>query len=169
MARDPLATFTLYEDIFMIYKCIISGDLMKNCAAFLVSLFLIPASFAHTVECSTSRGDLQLSEWSKSGGAAPAPGILLSTTKWMYKNAVVYEKNVYQEGRIEEKNDSNISWSFNPEGQVYLVNFSTGYSTHAVFATLIDLKSKDGEIMTGMEVTKLTDWFLCQEDDQMYP
>lgn len=142
---------------------------MKNCAACLVTFFLIPASFAHTLQCSTSRGDLQLSEWSKSGGAAPAPGILLSTTKWMYKNAVVYEKNVYQEGRIEEKNDSNISWSFNPEGQVYLVHVSTGYSNHAVFATIIDLKSTDGEIMTGMEVTKLTDWFLCQEDDQMYP
>jgi hypothetical protein len=142
---------------------------MKYCAALLVSLFLIPVSFARTIECSTSRGDLRLTEWSKSGGAAPAPGMLLSTTKWMYKDALVFEKNVYQTGEIEEKDDSNISWNFKPEGQVYLVNVSNGHSTHAVYATLIDLKSTDGEIMTGMEVTKLTDWFLCQEDDQMFP
>jgi hypothetical protein len=142
---------------------------MTYSAAFLFSFLLIPVCFARTLECSTSRGDLRLSEWSKSGGAAPAPGILLSTTKWMYKDAVVYEENVYQAGEIEEKHDSNISWSFNPEGQVFLVNVSSGYSTHAVYATLIDLMSTDGEIMTGMEVTKLTDWFLCQEDDQMYP
>lgn len=52
--------------------------------------FLVSASaFAGTIECSNPSGTLQYSEWTYSGGAAPAPGMVRSRTTWKYKGETI--------------------------------------------------------------------------------
>jgi hypothetical protein len=100
--------------------------------------------------------------------------MLISFTKWFYKDALVYQNSNYQSCQdlcthVEPDPESNITWEFLAESRVDHENVSTGWSTHSVYSVQISLKSTDGQDMTGIPFSSLKDWFICTEDNQMYP
>ena len=143
--------------------------IMKYTLTLLLLVITFLKAEAFTFDCSDSRGALRLSQWAKSGGAAPYQGMLLSTTKWHYQDVLVFEKSTYHEVELTGTLDSNIEWSLQSGTEVYLERTDTGYSTHEVFAVQIKLQSNDGQNITGMETPALIDWFICQRDNQLLP
>lgn len=125
-----------------------------------------------------ANGMLKLTSHTYSGGAAPAPGMLLGRVEWKYNDSSVYLQRHYQPcydlecGERETDPESNIAWE-EIEGTRAIVFQEGGpmdYYHHTIYSVQIKLWSKiPGQTMTGIGQESMNAWFICDQRVTFYP
>lgn len=138
------------------------------------------AALAGSLNCSSSDGRLKYKTSSYSGGAAPAPGMLLHQRQWLFDGSVVFQERNYMgcdfDGNCREdmpqEIDSNIDWKELQETKLILEQDGAPghFISTTIYAIKISLFSKiPGQVMTGLNQEKIENWFLCEQIDTFYP